>query len=116
MASVDGEVGRLLPGFFGSLSRRMSRRRPSASGVSSLDEKDDAKDKLEDDDVADWGVRSMKAGIREKSCCWTSSGAGGSSEDGGAVRGRKGCNLPDEGWRTTTRGEGALSRDTGETF
>jgi len=53
VASVDGEVGRLLPGFFVSLSRRMSRQRPSASGVSSLDEEDDAKDKLDDDDVAD---------------------------------------------------------------
>lgn len=53
VASVDGEVGRLLLDFFASLSRRISRQRPSASGVSSLDEKDDAKDKLDDDDVAD---------------------------------------------------------------
>ena len=53
MASLNGEAGRLLPGFLASLNLRMSRRWPSTSNASNIDEADDAKDKLEDDDVAD---------------------------------------------------------------
>jgi hypothetical protein len=52
-ASLDGELGRLLPDLLESLSRRMSRRPPSASNVSSLDDADDAKDKLDEDDAAE---------------------------------------------------------------
>ena len=53
VASADGEDGRLLLDFLASLNRRMSRRRSSASKASSLEDPDEAKDKLDEEDVAD---------------------------------------------------------------
>lgn len=49
---LEDEVGRLLVVFLESLSRRTSRR-PSGTTVSNLDEVDDAKDRLDEDEAAE---------------------------------------------------------------
>ena len=87
--SFEGEQGRLLVVLLESLSRRTSRRCPSGTMVSNLDEVDDAKDRLDEDEAGEGGVCSGKAGSRENSARRALSGAGGSSMAGGAVGGRK---------------------------
>lgn len=49
----EGEGGRLLDVFLESLSRRTSRRCTSGTTVSNLDEVDDAKDRLDEDEAAE---------------------------------------------------------------
>jgi hypothetical protein len=53
VVSFEGEGSWLLTVFLPCFSRRMSRRCPSDSKASNLDEADDAKDKLEDDEAAE---------------------------------------------------------------
>ena len=53
LRSFKGEEGRLLLVFLESLSRRTSRRCPSGTIVSNLDEVDDANDRLDEDEAGE---------------------------------------------------------------